>query len=129
MWAMVRRHPGNPVQRVQEGMNGLANIIKTVRSTGEAVVNLKRKAVEQSGKNLELGEARELAATQLKPENVKAELNAFFFAWNGSIKLQQGNALSETALSFKDFTKIFAVLTASSGIFENVFGFDMPSRS
>jgi hypothetical protein len=129
MWAMIRKHPGNPVQRVQEEINGLANSIKTPRSTGDAVVNLERKVVEQSGKNLELGEARELAATQLKPKNVKAELNAFFFAWNGSIEFQRRSAPGQTDLSFEDFLKFFAVFTASSGIFKNVFDFDMPRNS
>jgi hypothetical protein len=110
----VRRFPGDPWNRVKEEMDASVQIM---------IDGLQRmKEVNQGtqptilGKRLLPDEARELATTLLQPKNFHAEIQAFLYAWKGSIELQASQGarfLSDQALSEEDFRKLLMQLLCS----------------
>jgi hypothetical protein len=106
----VRRFPGDPWKRVQADVDESFDIMARGMKEGEA----KRQIA--TGRRLTGEEACELASHLLEPKNVRAELDAFMYAWQGSIKLQksQGAAfLAKEALSMDKFVKQFLLLALS----------------
>lgn len=99
----VRRHPGDPFNRVQEDVEGLGDMLRQLVA-GEEPTDAKRRLTPE--------EARDLAATLLDQENQKQELGAFFYAWKGSIDFQSGSMASD-ALSLDDFAGWFSRIAPS----------------
>jgi hypothetical protein len=97
----VRRHPGDPGNRVQEQMNGLSAALQA-SLTGQ-----------ETDRRLTTEEARELAENLLNPHNLLAETKAFLYAWKGSIEFQGSGAMAEDALSFDNFARWFAIVATS----------------
>jgi len=98
----VRRFPGDPWHRVKEDMRASARIMASGLKEGKA------EGQGTTERRLTAEEARELASHLLEPKNLRAELDAFMYAWQGSIKLQesQGAAfLAKEALSTDKFAK------------------------
>jgi hypothetical protein len=65
---------------------------------------------------LEEGEAREFAKLLLSEQHTKPEIQAFFYAWDGSINFQQEHgspAMADAAMSLGVFQQIFGHLTQS----------------
>jgi hypothetical protein len=50
----------------------------------------------------------ELAQLQLDPASLKPELQAFLFAWNGSIEFQGSNPIAGNAMSLSKFAEFLA---------------------
>lgn len=100
----VRAFPGDPWNRVQEDVGGLASLIERVGSGSRT---------ESTQRALSPEESRELSANLLDSPNLKSELQAFMFAWNGSIEFQGGGFMSKRAMSLKDFARYFALLAMS----------------
>jgi hypothetical protein len=99
----VRRHPGDPFNRVQEDVDGLGDMLRQFTG-GEELADTKRRLTPD--------EARELATTLLDQDNLKKELGAFFYAWKGSIDFQSGSIASE-ALTLEDFAGWFSLIAPS----------------
>src|ERR1043166_3218875 len=72
----VRRFPGNPWDRVQQDVAGMATL------SGKEASDRLRAGRLADERRLTQAEAAELAANLLAPENVKQEMKAFLFAWN-----------------------------------------------
>lgn len=94
----VRSYPGDPWKRVEHEMDS---------------VDLS--APRPASLPLEANEARELALIQLTPANLRAEMEAFMFAWNGSIDFQAkgGSPLASSAMPV-DTLAIFLSLIAQT---------------
>jgi hypothetical protein len=107
-WERVRRYPADPWNRVSEEIEG-----------GLQRVGQNTRAQQREGESdhrLKESEAREFAIFALSKEHMTAELQAFFFAWKGSINLQreQGSrAIASEALQFDDFCTWFSLIAAS----------------
>ncbi len=104
----IRRFPGDPWKRVQEEVDECNQLMAAARKTGTA------EAGRSPGRRLSRQEARELASQLLEPANLRAELDAFMYAWHGSIELQEsrgGAFLSKKALPLKEFAKQFLLLS------------------
>jgi hypothetical protein len=100
----VRRYPGDPMNRVQEQMNGLGAILEAGPTE------------QETDRRLTAAQARELAENLLNPDNQHAETTAFLYAWKGSIEFQgsQGSGeMAESAFSFDDFAPWFANVATS----------------
>jgi hypothetical protein len=103
----VRRFPSDPWNRVQEEMDKSFNIMASA---------LKKDGLGPqvpTGRRLTQEEARELASHLLEPKNLRAELDAFMYAWQGSIKLQESlglQFLAKPALTLDEFAKQFFLL-------------------
>jgi hypothetical protein len=114
----VRRFPGDPWKRVKEDaddargimVNGIEAMRKGLQPRSETV---------RSGRRLSLDEARELASNLLQPTNLKTELQAFLYAWKGSIEYLEsqggkiGESFASSALPLTEFMKIFTLLLVS----------------
>lgn len=103
----VRAYPGDPWNRVQQDMDGLEALLKSI-VTGCSE--------EPPSGRLTPTEAIELADNLLKPDNLKAELQAFRFAWKGSIEFQGGGAMGKDAMSLETFTEYLALLAISCNL-------------
>ncbi len=99
--AKVRKHPGNPWNRLQEEVSAAGDML--IRRRGGPPVN-------SGSKRLSLLEAGELARMQLLAENLGAEIAAFLFAWKGAIDFQNESPLSRSAMSYEDFVGLFSEL-------------------
>lgn len=107
-WERIRRYRADPWKRVSE----------EIRTGAQKVVQhaIARRTERESDRQLNESEAREFALYALSEEHINAELQAFFFAWQGSINFQreQGNeSFSSTALQFDDFRIWFSLIAAS----------------
>jgi hypothetical protein len=103
----VRRYPQDPWSRIQEDVDGLADMMERAASG---------RGSRPAAKHLNDTEARELAASLLDPTSLKAELQAFLFAWKGALEFQgssDNDAIAGDALSFEDFVRVFAVIAVS----------------
>jgi hypothetical protein len=97
----VRRHPGDPMNRVQEQMDELTAALEASLS------------VHETDRKLTDTEARELAMNLLNPDNQFAETKAFLYAWKGSIEFQGNGAMAANAFSFDNFAPWFASVATS----------------
>lgn len=77
----IKKFPGDPMNRVQDEMD---NIMDTININDKEVCDRK----------IELFEALEFVNIQTNSENLKSELKAFLFAWNGSINFQTRNGVN-----------------------------------
>lgn len=103
----IRRHPRDPWSRIQNDVDGLAKATEDAASNGDK---------QTVSRTLNGSEADELAASLLDPASLKAELQAFLFAWKGALEFQgsSGNqAILDEALSFDGFLRIFSVVAAT----------------
>ena len=100
----VRRFPGDPWNRVQNDVDSIGDTLKSIDSQPET---------KKSVQSIKDDEAIELARNLLDPSNLKAEIKAFMYAWNGSIEFQGGSALVNRAMSLEEFIKIFSTLAVS----------------
>jgi hypothetical protein len=103
----VRRYLKDPWSRIQEDVDGLSDLIERAASS---------RGSRPATRHLNDEEAYELAASLLDPVGLKAELQAFLFAWQGALEFQAdgGNyGLADDALSFQDFMRVFAVIAES----------------
>jgi hypothetical protein len=98
----VERYPGDPWSRVQ-------NDIDTTLGTEDRIV------FNRFGE-LDHDKAVRLARIQLQPANIKAELQAFCFAWDGAIKFQNGGVLAKLAMSYESFAELFAQFSVTCDI-------------
>lgn len=99
---LVREYPGDPWSRVSKQMAEIPSSLK--RSSQESSVALTE------------DEATELATALLQPENVTAELQAFLYAWKGSIDYQRkegSSGFADTAMQLNDFLHLLAVISYS----------------
>jgi hypothetical protein len=103
----VRSFPGDPWNRVKQDVDGLGSLLESIR-TGTASDN--------DSSPLTIAESLELSRNLLEPTNLKSELKAFLFAWNGSIKLQGGGAMGNTAMPIEAFIKWFSLLASSCNL-------------
>jgi hypothetical protein len=104
----VRRFPGDPWKRVQQDTDERNQVMAAARKTGTP------EAGRSPGRRLSRQEARELASHLLEPANLKAELDAFMYAWQGSIELREsrgGAFLSKKALPLEEFAKQLLLLS------------------
>jgi hypothetical protein len=69
----VRRYPGDPMNRVQEQMNGLGAILEAGPTE------------QETNRRLTATQARELAENLLNPDNQHAETTAFLYAWKARL--------------------------------------------
>jgi hypothetical protein len=101
----VRRFPGDPWSRVKEEMGAAFAVMGDGLRSGNLNAD--------SGRKLSLDDARELASTQLDPRNLREELQAFMYAWQGSIELQESRGagfVAKSAMPLEEFKKIFLLL-------------------
>jgi len=82
----IKKFPGDPMNRVQDEMD---NIVGSVNIDDTEVRDSK----------IELSKALEFVDIQTNSENLKSELKAFLYAWNGSINFQTENG-AETLTAF-----------------------------
>jgi hypothetical protein len=97
----VRRYPGNPWDRVSREMN--VAFEGAMRSATGACGQAYAEPLNED-------EARELASVLLSEQHTKPELQAFLYAWDGSIKFQREQGLpgqADTAMSLEAFRGIF----------------------
>jgi len=97
----VKRYLGNPWDRISEEMEGATNALAALAEGGTR---------EAGGQPLNDDEAKELAGLLLSEEHTKAELQAFFAAWSGSIE-QLGAGLP--AMSLENFVGVFGHLAST----------------
>ena len=100
----VRAFPGDPWSRVQQDVDGLASLIEK----GERGL-----ATGATQRSLSSEESKELSASLLDSPNLKSELQAFMYAWNGSIEIQGGGPISKRAMSLDDVLNYLALLAMS----------------
>lgn len=100
----VRAFPGDPWNRVQQEMGGLASLLEKLQLG---------KAADNGFRGLTPAESQELASHLLAPENARAELQAFLFAWNGSIEFQGVHSTGKRAMSLETFAEHLARLALS----------------
>ena len=127
-WERIRRYPADPWNRVRQEIDGgLQRAIDTARAQrkvesepvkhlADSLEALLGASSNPSTHRLKESEAREFAIFALSKEHITAELQAFFFAWKGSINFQreQGSrTFASEALQFDDFCKWFSVIAAS----------------
>jgi hypothetical protein len=114
----VRRFPGDPWNRVKDDVDQSQDImVKGIQRMRNGLDD--GGDPEASGRRLSPGEARELASNLLQPRNLKAELQAFMYAWHGSIEFQESHGIggmSKTALPLKEFAKVFALLAITCNL-------------
>lgn len=94
VYRRVQRHVGDPWTRVD------GEVSSAFDPAGEM----------SEDQPLTASDARDLARIQLSAANLKAELQAFLFAWKGAIDFQGGGAQAARALQFEDFVQIFSRL-------------------
>jgi hypothetical protein len=103
----VRQYLGNPWDRVsQEIHDGAEAFVKSRTSAGH----------QAHDKQLNEDEARELAGLLLSEEHTRLELQAFLYAWEGSLKLQREQglpALADMGMSLRTFQGIFTRIAES----------------
>ena len=100
----VRRFPGDPWNRVEEDANGLEGLIPKSKLGGDQ---------EADERQLTRAEAEELAGNLLEPDNLKKEIQAFMYAWDGSIEFQGGGIMAKDALTLEAFLDYFAMIAMS----------------
>lgn len=96
--ARLRKHPGDPWQRIEADMSALPELMKTVLAGSES---------KEESKRLTATEAAEFAELQLQNENSSEEFRAFMFAWEGSINF---TGMETTAMSKEAFLRVFGNL-------------------
>ena len=113
MLLRVRQYFGNPWDRVAQEMSaatgGLANLADG--NGGEA-----------DGEPLDEDEAKKFAGLLLSEEHTKPELQAFLYAWSGSIKFQREEglaAMADAAMSLEVFLKVF-VASQRAAVFPKI---------
>ena len=110
----IRRFPDDPWTRVKAEMDASVQImVDELQRMKEGTQDTQPTV---SGKRLLPDEARELATNLLQPKNFHAEIQAFLYAWKGSIELQASQGarfLSDQALSEEDFRKLLMQLLCS----------------
>lgn len=103
----VKRFPGDPWNRIQKAVDGIAARLEAPKAGRDE---------PHEPKPLTPSEAEELAETLLEPANLRAEMRAFLYAWNGSIAFQGDGGLADAALSVESFFEILAVVAGSCRI-------------
>jgi hypothetical protein len=96
---MAKRFPKKPWKRLDAEMKG---------ATGGLMGRLFGQQKKSAPSRLTLEQATELARLQLDSESVKAELQAFLYAWNGAIEFQGANPIAKSALSLNAFAEFLA---------------------
>lgn len=82
----VRQFPGDPWKRVKQDMSDF-------RSTAETIT--KKQSQDARHRRLTQDEAMELSSNLLEPENMRSEIQAFMYAWDGSIQFQGEGPMSK----------------------------------
>jgi len=95
----LKRHPGNPWDRITEEVNGMTESIATPVTRNAPSVNLMSEA-----------SAFAMARHLLEEKNQREELRAFFFAWNGAI---ENAGASLASMPIKVLAEYIAVLSFS----------------
>ena len=103
----VRSFPGDPWNRVQQDIGRLDSKLEN---------NHKGTSSDNDNKPLTPSESLELSRNLLEPTNLKAELQAFLFAWNGSIEFQSGGAMANMAMPVDAFIEWFSLLALSCNL-------------
>jgi len=107
----VRQFPGDPWKRVQQDMSDF-------KSTAGNVTTKQSK--DAGHRRLTQDEAMELSSNLLEPENMRSEIQAFMYAWDGSIQFQGEGPMSKEAMSKDVFMEYFAILARTCNLPEKV---------
>lgn len=100
--ARVRKRPGDPWKRIEDDMS----IAQTIARPTDAANRISRRLSEV--------EASELAALQLAPDNLKAELQAFMAAWDGALECV-GRRPADV-MSVEEFLDVFSRLAVTCNV-------------
>jgi TPR repeat protein len=100
----VREHPGNPWDRVLHEVSAASDgLVKVAAGAGGRPRSADAEPLSEA-------EATELARLLLSERHTKREIEAFLYAWGGSIKFQRGQGvptLADAAMSLEAFQQVF----------------------